>query len=107
MPSSGVQKSALDRKSTRLNSSHGSISYAVFCLIKKEHCSTVHTGGTTHCSPDTSTQQPITAPACLHRPPSPAVGRVRPACTGSVSFFLSTAPPPNSTTPPSPHPLPL
>src|SRR3989337_4104114 len=24
-----------DRKSTRLNSSHGSISYAVFCLIKK------------------------------------------------------------------------
>src|SRR5207245_10880372 len=26
---------ALDRKSTRLNSSHGSISYAVFCLKKK------------------------------------------------------------------------
>src|SRR2546422_1582069 len=25
-----------DRKSTRLNSSHGYISYAVFCLIKKE-----------------------------------------------------------------------
>src|SRR5207245_11599252 len=25
----------IDRKSTRLNSSHGSISYAVFCLIKK------------------------------------------------------------------------
>src|SRR5207245_8735902 len=25
----------LDRKSTRLNSSHGSISYAVFCLTKK------------------------------------------------------------------------
>src|SRR3989337_597612 len=32
MPSSGGQKCALDRKSTRLNSSHGSISYAVFCL---------------------------------------------------------------------------
>src|SRR5207245_2633189 len=27
-----------DRKSTRLNSSHGSISYAVFCLIKKKIC---------------------------------------------------------------------
>src|SRR5438128_8068505 len=27
----------LDRKSTRLNSSHGSISYAVFCLKKKKH----------------------------------------------------------------------
>src|SRR2546430_5197983 len=31
---------ALDRKSTRLNSSHSQISYAVFCLKKK----TAHTG---------------------------------------------------------------
>src|SRR2546429_976062 len=28
-----------DRKSTRLNSSHGYISYAVFCLKKKKTCS--------------------------------------------------------------------
>src|SRR3712207_8543020 len=28
---------ALDRKSTRLNSSHANISYAVFCLKKKYH----------------------------------------------------------------------
>src|SRR5207245_9260029 len=28
-----------DRKSTRLNSSHGSISYAVFCLKKKKNVS--------------------------------------------------------------------
>src|SRR3989337_174195 len=35
MPSSGGKTSALDRKSTRLNSSHGSISYAVFCLNKQ------------------------------------------------------------------------
>src|SRR5437899_9548711 len=28
---------ALDRKSTRLNSSHLGISYAVFCLKKKKH----------------------------------------------------------------------
>src|SRR5207245_5404582 len=28
-----------DRKSTRLNSSHGSISYAVFCLKKKNNAS--------------------------------------------------------------------
>src|SRR5438128_4955418 len=27
----------IDRKSTRLNSSHGSISYAVFCLKKKNY----------------------------------------------------------------------
>src|SRR3712207_8879058 len=28
---------AADRKSTRLNSSHANISYAVFCLKKKQH----------------------------------------------------------------------
>src|SRR5438876_4929217 len=31
-----------DRKSTRLNSSHPSISYAVFCLKKKKNKSTAH-----------------------------------------------------------------
>src|SRR5207245_10384855 len=30
-----MNEGELDRKSTRLNSSHGSISYAVFCLKKK------------------------------------------------------------------------
>src|SRR5689334_23906188 len=30
-----IYRGALDRKSTRLNSSHSSISYAVFCLKKK------------------------------------------------------------------------
>src|SRR5207245_3054347 len=32
---SSISLTAEDRKSTRLNSSHGSISYAVFCLKKK------------------------------------------------------------------------
>src|SRR2546422_4529526 len=32
-----VRKKRRDRKSTRLNSSHGYISYAVFCLKKKKH----------------------------------------------------------------------
>src|SRR2546429_4598188 len=31
-----VRRAARDRKSTRLNSSHGYISYAVFCLKKKK-----------------------------------------------------------------------
>src|SRR2546422_6437586 len=31
-----VFRACLDRKSTRLNSSHGYISYAVFCLKKKK-----------------------------------------------------------------------
>src|SRR5689334_25276981 len=32
----GVRRRRQDRKSTRLNSSHSSISYAVFCLKKKK-----------------------------------------------------------------------
>src|SRR2546430_5244559 len=41
-------RSAVDRKSTRLNSSHSQISYAVFCLKKKKryiitkYCEDVH-----------------------------------------------------------------
>src|SRR5438309_6568480 len=35
-PIVGGQGGAQDRKSTRLNSSHSSISYAVFCLKKKK-----------------------------------------------------------------------
>src|SRR3989337_1614727 len=38
MPSSACKKKLLDRKSTRLNSSHGSISYAVFCLQNQNIC---------------------------------------------------------------------
>src|SRR2546429_6536412 len=38
-----------DRKSTRLNSSHGYISYAVFCLKKKNKHPSQHT--TTHITP--------------------------------------------------------
>src|SRR3712207_8344348 len=34
-----VQHPAEDRKSTRLNSSHANISYAVFCLKKKKNSS--------------------------------------------------------------------
>src|SRR5438445_6304821 len=41
-----------DRKSTRLNSSHANISYAVFCLKKKKkkrtNCSTNHNPMQTH-----------------------------------------------------------
>src|SRR3712207_9060380 len=36
------EKSALDRKSTRLNSSHANISYAVFCLKKKKKTNVFH-----------------------------------------------------------------
>src|SRR5437762_11456517 len=36
----GLEKVLLDRKSTRLNSSHRCNSYAVFCLKKKKHFQT-------------------------------------------------------------------
>src|SRR3712207_7503266 len=36
-PNEGQPVAAADRKSTRLNSSHANISYAVFCLKKKKH----------------------------------------------------------------------
>src|SRR3712207_7555189 len=41
-PAAGVPRDhvAVDRKSTRLNSSHANISYAVFCLKKKKKKST-------------------------------------------------------------------
>src|SRR2546430_12898571 len=40
-----------DRKSTRLNSSHSQISYAVFCLKKKKnkYCNSIQTTHTVHC----------------------------------------------------------
>src|SRR3712207_8187781 len=36
LPAIGIFLSVIDRKSTRLNSSHANISYAVFCLKKKK-----------------------------------------------------------------------
>src|SRR2546430_11162066 len=38
-PEGGRRRDARDRKSTRLNSSHSQISYAVFCLKKKKKTS--------------------------------------------------------------------
>src|SRR3712207_8832130 len=43
-----VLSKMLDRKSTRLNSSHANISYAVFCLKKKKKNNTTHQTVSTH-----------------------------------------------------------
>src|SRR3954464_13074578 len=57
----GVQTCALDRKSTRLNSSHTIISYAVFCLKK------------------TQTPHPrLSGPYQPAKPPAPLPTRARP-----------------------------
>src|SRR3712207_7328337 len=47
-----------DRKSTRLNSSHANISYAVFCLKKKKHTPNLHR--TFRASPSTLCSGPST-----------------------------------------------
>src|SRR2546426_5133766 len=47
-----------DRKSTRLNSSHLVISYAVFCLKKKKKKCTLGRLMTPHCSPPTDHHAP-------------------------------------------------
>src|SRR2546422_4485095 len=49
----------LDRKSTRLNSSHGYISYAVFCLKKKKN-------GTQHAHEESWLTSTLHT-SCLHR----------------------------------------
>src|SRR2546429_2994220 len=48
-----ARRLAIDRKSTRLNSSHGYISYAVFCLKKKKK--------RLNPNPDAASKQPTTA----------------------------------------------
>src|SRR5256886_3762948 len=42
-PGRRALQARLDRKSTRLNSSHSQISYAVFCLKKKKIIKSIHT----------------------------------------------------------------
>src|SRR5438132_9517291 len=48
LPSSAARGTPVDRKSTRLNSSHTVISYAVFCLKKKKHNKATDTAPTTN-----------------------------------------------------------
>src|SRR2546430_11751856 len=58
-----THQNTIDRKSTRLNSSHSQISYAVFCLKKKKkHNSETHT-------------TPYTKPRYTHRPHSTVLPR--------------------------------
>src|SRR5256886_11278889 len=64
-----------DRKSTRLNSSHSQISYAVFCLKKKTQRCTTRAGTTTYCR----------VPRCSGRSSrvAPVASTARSLCTGT------------------------
>src|SRR3954467_469873 len=103
MPSSGVQTCALDRKSTRLNSSHTIISYAVFCLKKNTaaYCPRNNTSFS-HAphTPFAHIAPPRRYPAPKTPPSRPSKGPTSPPTS---FFFLRNRPPPNlSLLPPPP-----
>src|ERR1039457_4906292 len=97
-----------DRKSTRLNSSHLVISYAVFCLKKKKNQRTASPA-----TIGTRAASPLSAP--VHRGDSVHYTHRRAwagAC-GSIAsvdffyFFFTRAPPPRIPPLPPPPPLPV
>src|SRR2546430_11709689 len=63
----------IDRKSTRLNSSHSQISYAVFCLKKKTKPTTATTPTSVHLSSILHGYQPPHCTATLRTPLSRAL----------------------------------
>src|SRR5256886_12704203 len=78
-------KSRLDRKSTRLNSSHSQISYAVFCLKKKNnevHTASVHVFNATCLTANVISQS---QPAV-----STAITQQHTACIRVASFALDS-----------------
>src|SRR2546429_4191439 len=73
----GRERAGQDRKSTRLNSSHGYISYAVFCLKKKNTKHTVLLNLGT----------PPSHPCGYLQAPAAELRRHYKACDGFTSFF--------------------
>src|SRR3954462_10024776 len=107
MPSSGFKTCALDRKSTRLNSSHTIISDAVFCLKKKTRAARWRAlralSGGLYVGISSSAVRTISA-----HPGGQAIRPGSPADTGaSLVFFLTDAAPPEISTLPHPDALPI
>src|SRR5947209_13270732 len=63
----GQRHDEVDRKSTRLNSSHANISYAVFCLNKKRSLSCSHTRAASSRTPPTAGWWILFTPAASSR----------------------------------------
>src|ERR1039458_6926399 len=83
-----------DRKSTRLNSSHLGISYAVFCLKKKSLLAQTHGRW----------QQVCPALSLARHPPTPGIRR---CLSAPEPFFLKYRPPPEFHPFPPRDPLPI
>src|SRR6202040_23413 len=95
----------LDRKSTRLNSSHVEMSYAVFCLKKKTQ--THDAGDLPRGKSDPETLRDPRRGAVSPGPPAPAPLACPTACSLRFFFFffLKTRAPPNSPSFPPPAPF--
>src|ERR1035438_8326404 len=83
-----------DRKSTRLNSSHLGISYAVFCLKKKKPHHNHESPASTPAPHPPPTQHPhaLPVPGCLSQPRSKAPRWRGNANTEDYFFFNLEAP---------------
>src|SRR5256884_2063520 len=81
----GGGQGPLDRKSTRLNSSHGYISYAVFCLKKKNT-------NIWNFQRSVSGSRNPTSTGCLQSPraASPVMATIRPARAAAARAFRSS-----------------
>src|ERR1022692_1943314 len=88
----------LDRKSTRLNSSHLVISYAVFCLKKKKHKNQIGKAPDGGPLPERVLLvcRPV-APVELHAPLAYLFRRPIDRSSASFFFFLMIRRPPRST----------
>src|SRR3989304_1351554 len=93
-----------DRKSTRLNSSHGYISYAVFCLKKKNNNKIAKSRDATRRS-ERCRGRRRRAPHGLHLA-SPVRATAYVLCLFFLLFFFFLKHPPPHETPPPPPPPP-
>src|SRR3989337_1001493 len=86
--------SSADRKSTRLNSSHGSMSYAVFCLKKKKTCDVGDFCALALAVPlhQHGRDDPVSEEVLPRRPQHPLL-RSTPLARRSLFFFNDPAPP--------------
>src|SRR3989449_3453559 len=78
---------ALDRKSTRLNSSHGYMSYAVFCLKKKTTLESSTTAESRRLPAQTRTSQKFRL-LCVEDPKIPRLTRSQSPITYAVSCLI-------------------
>src|SRR5258708_27435316 len=82
------ERPKIDRKSTRLNSSHQIISYAVFCLKKKKHATIISTEPSLAIWPDHA--KLVGYGLNVNDANKPITTHISPATSGSIGAEPST-----------------